>query len=139
MRLAAIAMALLAAGCVGAAPSGPSVQAQVDEKLADCRVQYPSKRGNNVPLARCVNEANALLRGHPDIGDALAKRRIAIATRMDAGQIGQEDGEAAIAQARAEANSERQRRRDSAATVRAIQAGPAPVTCHTTGSITNCY
>jgi hypothetical protein len=139
------------AGCA----TGPSIaeqraaiQAQLEREIADCRLAYPvAPRKNNVALARCINEANSRhMKAHPDIGAALAATRIAIATKMDAGKISHEEGEAQIAQARAQANSELLRRETSIASVMAqeeaaaaARAASRPRTCNVIGNTVNCY
>lgn len=124
--LLAAAAALAMAGCM---PSGPSPEALASQNKAYAECQARSKTA--VELVRCQNVAyDRYSRPYvrdPDIMTLIQARRLAIAEKVDRGQITPAESEAEAAAVAAEGNTEIQRRTAQAdAAAAAIWAASAP-------------
>ncbi len=113
------------------AEAAAKARAQQEAETAGCKEQFPTApRRNHVAQARCLNEVAARYwtdGANRDLLELFVTKRLAIATQMDEGKISEEDGEVAIAQARADANSELQQRQNAKGAVYAQQAAAAAV------------
>lgn len=143
MRATTIAATgLMLCGC--AAHHGPTPAEIEAEQLAkiesakrDCTERFPTTPGrNHVAWARCYVDFynRQILPGvrYPDLAKTVTTKRIALAEKMDQGAMTEAEADAELAQARAWAVGEEQRRDNSAmqtqaqiAAARAAQIGAA--------------
>jgi hypothetical protein len=137
-----ILMALLVSGCANAGPD----QATVDATLAHCRATHRTY----VPRAQCINEAE--LRQFPasrdnDLFRLRQAERLAMARRVDRGELTYEEGNTEWARIETRIASEAHRRQSAEAMVWAQRAAaisaaipepPRSVVCRTTNGITIC-
>jgi hypothetical protein len=148
----AVAMGLTLAGCVSAQDErNAQIQAGVQQAVAACQAR---KFSSYVANARCIAEAEAPLTSTlgpvADLHTLKLTQRIAIAERVDRGQLTHAQALAEIAQVDAVANSEAQRRIGAIQAVQAQQqaamaasnaalAASRPVTCYRVSYLVNCY
>lgn len=87
MRTAAICVTvgLALAGC------GPSLEAKFAQSVDECRTFLPPRQGNFVKRAECYSKATNLWFPHDRYRQTLAAGRLAMAQRVDRGDITVED------------------------------------------------
>lgn len=148
----AVALSLILAGCGLARQHELQVryeQLKADAYAAAQRCDETIPAGNPktaVARAKCQTEAWAILRPtmpYPDLLDLLIAKRIAIAERVEKGQITISEANEAIAAARSEATAEEQRRqlanRSIAAQEGLAAAATSPHSCTKYGNTVNCF
>jgi hypothetical protein len=139
-------MAFLLAGC------GSTVQPLLDQATADCVASRPIPPNSYLERARCISDSTAeIVKTHqPPHADLLQLQeayRLALAKKMDAGEISEEDAAVAFLEVKSQAISEMTRRDTSRSQARSAHIGAAsslfnsigPVTCFSSGSTTTCY
>lgn len=142
MKIAtAIAAGLLASGCAAAALNAANEQLAKDKALCQSM-----PKTTNVAMARCINiaEEKAYRASGVGGGDLVAVRlatRMAIAEKMDKGQMSLAEGELEFAKVNSSLIGTDQQRRNSAVTANAMNslANPGPTTCTRIGNSVTCY
>lgn len=124
-------------------------RAQADGIFAECDAKIPKEKGQIVNRTRCRAPGFSLLRNfapYPDLMDQEAAYRMAMAERIDAGQITMAQAELEAAENRSRLIAEEQRRSLSNRAVSAQESvaaaqwrASAPVSCTRIGNTTNCY
>jgi hypothetical protein len=151
----AVLVALAVAGC--GVIRQRELQARVDELKAktkeaeqQCNVTWPAGNPKTaVPRARCQTEALAIMRPiapYPDLIDLFIASRIAIAERVQNGQVTIAQANEAIATKRSEIIAEEQRRQLANRSVSAQEnaaaaslAAAGPHSCTAVGNTVNCF
>jgi hypothetical protein len=143
--IVALCGALTVGACVtaGLTPEQLAMRAEFRQVVQDCQAKFAL----HVPRARCVNDADdKYMRPtyrYGDLLDVLEAERVAIATKIDAGQLSQADGQLEFAKARSELVSSEKARQNQEQMIQLQQAAvinsSLPVVCNTFGATTSCY
>lgn len=146
MRASAGICAILGAlltGCSTTQSEFTKAVAEARPELEQCETKYPFRRGTAVARMNCLAEVrNRRVRHvmpHRDLLDLQNAAQLNIASRLDRGQISQEEAQLALAQQNTQVIGEMDRRDLARRAVRAAEAASDPVTCTRTGNTTFCY
>jgi hypothetical protein len=120
----AAAMGCVLCGCAPkSSPTSADIQAaqlsEIENAKRDCAQRFPiTPNHNHAAWARCyVDFYNANILPsfpYPDLANAVTAKRVALAEKVDAGQITEAEADAELAQTRAWAVGEAQRRANGA-------------------------
>lgn len=152
----AVILTALVSGCgLVRAAQVKELQEKGDAAAAECKVNNPtSAKKNNVAQATCldvvIDTYTRPISPNPDLIDLYKAKRMAIAVRMDRGEVGYEQGLIEMAEVRSAVIGESQRRSNSATMANAAQqqadaasmaafSAAMPKTCNRIGNSVTCY
>jgi hypothetical protein len=146
MKRVFLSVILLLMGC------GTNIQPLIDEAAAECVSSIPVPPQTYAERARCFNAATEdIIKTHqPPHADLIQLQeayRLALAKKIDAGEISREDASVAFLEVKSRAISEIGRRNTEQLQTEAagLMAGAAlfnnigPVTCYSSGQMTTCH
>lgn len=132
------AVVLTVAGCRSSARN-QELAASVDAARAACNAQPYTTA---VDRARCMNEAEAPLRGAvipPDLFDVRTTNRLMLAEKVDRKELTQAEADARFAGLNSQLVGTQQSRNNAAAVAAAARSANDPVSCTKIGNTTTCY
>lgn len=126
------------AGCATGSSKIDIATAQAQQEKSHC----PTNKGRTAQ-ANCLNEIDRrLLRPlftRPDLIDLFTTTRLALAIRVDKGEMRPEEADVQLAQLASQMTSEMERQNLARRSVAAQEAASGPVTCTQSGSTTICF
>lgn len=138
MRVLALGVVLALAGCGQKAPSPLAfAQQQFDAEVVKC------PNNTRTAYARCVQALEQKFLKpvfpNPEMLDLMGATRLAVAVRVDSGQMRPEDADLELARLKAQMMADYDRMALARRSVRAQEAAAAPVSCTRIGNTTTCY